>query len=95
MARRGAKLSGAQFVGAVQTAGIVVIAAMLILTGRRVTRAIDIGVAKLTETLGSVAKTQSQLEQNVRRIWERIDTVEGRMTRLEKRVNGSPSGNMS
>jgi hypothetical protein len=89
-------MSGAEFVGAVQTAVIVVIAGMLVLTGRRVTRAIDIGVAKLTETLGGLAKTQSQLEQNVRRIWERIDTVEGRMTRLEKRISdASPSGNMS
>jgi hypothetical protein len=76
----------AEFIDAVQTAGIVVIAAMLVMTGRRVTRAIDIGVARLTETLGGVAETQKQLEHNVRRVWERIDAVEARMAQLENRI---------
>jgi Tfp pilus assembly protein PilN len=35
--------------------------------------------------LRQVMETQSQLQQNVRRVWERIDAVEARMGVIEKR----------
>jgi Tfp pilus assembly protein PilN len=36
--------------------------------------------------LRQVMETQSQLQQNVRRVWERIDAVEARMSVTEGRL---------
>ena len=41
--------------------------------------------------LGDVIRGQQQLDQNVRRSWERIDAIEARISRLESRDRSSPS----
>jgi uncharacterized protein YukE len=36
---------------------------------------------KIQGTLGNLMKQQSQLQQNVRRVWERIDLIEAQQTK--------------
>jgi hypothetical protein len=42
-------------------------------------------------TLRQVIDGQNQLQENVRRSWERIDAIEARLTRLEPRRPPGPS----
>jgi hypothetical protein len=37
--------------------------------------------------LRGVVNTQNEINQNVRRAWERIDAVEARMSAIEERLN--------
>ena len=67
-----------QFIDAVQTAGIVVIALMVVYVVVRFERALTTAAEKVQGALGDVMKQQNQLQQNVRRLWERIDLIESR-----------------
>ena len=61
-----------QFVDTIQTAGIVVITAMFIYVVIRLERALTAAAERIQRALGK----QNQLQQNVRRLWERIDLIE-------------------
>jgi len=68
------EVRGDEFVDAVQTAGIVVIAAMLVYVVVRLDRTLTSAAEKIQRALGD----QNQLLQNVRRVWERIDLIEAK-----------------
>ena len=72
------EMRGDEFVDLVQTAGIVAIAAMLAYVITRLERAVTTAAQMIKGSLGDVMKTQNQLQQNVRRVWERIDLIESK-----------------
>ena len=79
------EMRGDEFIDAVQTAALIVIAAMLIYVVLRLERVLTLTAERIKETLGENTKTQNQLLQNVRRVWERVDTIEERLGKLEAR----------
>ena len=72
------EVRGDEFIDVVQTAGIVAIAAMLAYVIARLERAVTTAAEMIKGSLGDVMKTQNQLQQNVRRVWERIDLIESK-----------------
>jgi hypothetical protein len=70
------EVRGDEFIDIVQTTGIVVIALWLSYVAIRLERALTAAAQKIEGALGDVMKQQSQLQQNVRRVWERIDLIE-------------------
>jgi hypothetical protein len=79
-------MRGESFIDTVQTAGIVVIAAVLIYVVVRLERAVKLGVEKLLGTLNEVMKQQSQFSQNLRRVWERVDLIESKPAQASDRA---------
>ena len=61
-----------QFIDAVQTAGIVVIAAMVVYVVLRLERALTTASEKLKEAL----TTQRALQETIERVWRRVDLLE-------------------
>jgi hypothetical protein len=72
----GLEMRGDEFIDIVQTAGILVIAGALVYVVLRLDRTLTMAAEKLQGALSNVMKQQSQLQQNVRRLWERIDLIE-------------------
>ena len=72
------KMTGGEFIDAVQTAGIVVIALMVVYVVVRLDRTLTVTAEKVQGALGDVMKQQNQLQQNLRRVWERIDLIESK-----------------
>ena len=90
------EVRGDEFIDAVQTGVLVVIAGVLIIVAVRLNRAVTVAAEKIQGALGDLMRQQNQLQQNVRRVWERIDLIEssqgkaatldeirGRLDRLE------------
>ena len=63
-----------QFIDAVQTAALVVVALGLVYALNLLRRELRSAGAVLRQ----LVETQNQLQQNVRRVWERIDAIEAR-----------------
>jgi hypothetical protein len=78
------------FVDAVQTLVLVVIAGVLITVAVRLNRAVTVAAEKIQGALADMMRQQNQLQQNVRRIWERIDLIEARRDteKPEGKING-------
>ena len=72
------RMRAGEFIDAVQTAGIIVIAAALVYVVVRLDRTLTAAAEKMQGAFGDIMKTQSQLSQNVRRVWERIDLIESK-----------------
>jgi hypothetical protein len=68
-------MTAGQFIDAVQTAALVVIAAMIIYVVVRLDRTLTLAAEKI---LGALA-TQQILQGNVERMWKRLETMELRM----------------
>ena len=82
------EVRGDKFIDAVQTVVLVVIAVVLITVAIRLNRAVTVAAEKIQGTLGDMMRQQNQLQQNVRRVWERIDQIEsqraGEVERLKQ-----------
>ena len=68
---------------------------MLIIVAVRLDRAVTVAAEKIQGALGDMMRQQNQLQQNVRRIWERIDLIESqrageveRIKQLEGKIDG-------
>ena len=79
------EMRGDELIDAVQTAGIVVTTIMFIYVVVRLERALTAAAEKVQGALSDVMKQQSQLQQNVRRVWERIDLIESKERRSDSR----------
>ena len=69
-------MRGSEFIDAVQTCVLVVMAGVLIIVAVRLNRAVTVAAEKIQGALGDLMRQQNQLQQNVRRVWERIDLIE-------------------
>jgi hypothetical protein len=65
-------MTGGQFIDAVQTACLAVIAVMVIYVVLRFDRALGIAVGKLKKAL----TTQRAMQEGIERVWSRVDTIE-------------------
>jgi hypothetical protein len=76
-----------EWMDAAQTVVLIVIALVLIYF----VHLLRFELRRAATVLGDVIRGQQQLDQNVRRSWERIDAIEARISRLESRDRSSPS----
>lgn len=66
------EVRGDEFIDATQTAGIIVIAAMLVYVVLRLERAVTIAAEKMQQALA----TQQSLHERITRVWQRVDLIE-------------------
>ena len=84
------KVRGDEFIDVVQTIGIIAIVVILAYVVVRLERALTVAAKMIKGSLDETMRQQNQLQQNVRRVWERIDLIESQRAaeKPEGKING-------